>query len=162
MMESIIFLLGLSLPVLLIGLIWIVVRHYTPRLSRIDDELLGVTVMLEESSQQLRKITSMLEEDSKTELTRADLVNSSRLTNDSLKKVLWQMRFDENKYAESTATTANGAMEPDNAGIESINKQRGQDRDILDDPQLTQAALNNSDDRLSTIFDYITKSESTL
>jgi len=162
MMESIILLLGLSLPVLLIGLIWIIVRYYSPRLSRIDDELLEVTVTLKESEQKLRGITSMLEEDSKTKLTRADLVYSSQVTNDSLEKVLWQMRFDEDRYAESTATTANGTVEPDNAGINSINKQRGKDREILDDSQLTQDALNNSDDRLETIFEYITRTENTL
>ena len=162
MMESIVFLLGLSLPVLLIGLIWIIVRYYTPRLSRIDDELLGVTVVLKESAQQLRKITSMLEADSKTELTRAELVNASRLTNDSLKKVLWQLRFDENRYAESTATTANGKVEPDNTGIKSIYRQREKDREILDDSQLTQAALNNSDDRMDTIFEYMTRTENSL
>jgi len=161
-MESIVFLLGLSLPVLLIGLIWIIVRYYTPRLSRIDDELLGVTVVLKESAQQLRKITSMLEADSKTELTRAELVNASRLTNDSLKKVLWQLRFDENRYAESTATTANGKVEPDNTGIKSIYRQREKDREILDDSQLTQAALNNSDDRMDTIFEYMTRTENSL
>lgn len=161
-MESIVFLLGLSLPVLLIGLIWIIVRYYTPRLSRIDDELLGVTVVLKESAQQLRKITSMLEADSKTELTRAELVNASRLTNDSLKKVLWQLRFDENRYAESTATTANGNVEPDNTGIKSIYRQREKDREILDDSQLTQAALNNSDDRMDTIFEYMTRTENSL
>jgi len=161
-MESIVFLLGLSLPVLLIGLIWIIVRYYTPHLSRIDDELLGVTVVLKESAQQLRKITSMLEADSKTELTRAELVNASRLTNDSLKKVLWQLRFDENRYAESTATTANGKVEPDNTGIKSIYRQREKDREILDDSQLTQAALNNSDDRMDTIFEYMTRTENSL
>jgi len=162
MMESIILLLGLSLPVLLIGLIWMIVRHYNPRLSRIDDELLGVTVMLKESEQKLRGITSILEEDSKTELTRADLVNSSRLTNDSLKKVLWQMRFDEDRYTESTATTANGAVEPGSAGINSVNKQQGKDHETLDDSQPLKAILKNSDDRLGIIFDYMTKTGNSL
>lgn len=159
-MESIILLLGLSLPVLLIGLIWIIVRYYSPRLSRIDDELLGVTVILKESEQQLHKITFMLEEDSKKELTRADLVHSSRLTNDSLKKLLWQLRFDEDRYTESTATTANG--KPDNVGINSVNRQQGEHKEILDDSQSLKAILKNNEDRLGTIFEYMTKTGNTL
>ena len=162
MADSIIFLLGLSLPVLLIGLVWIIVHYYSPRLSRIDDELHGVTVLLKESGQQLRKITSMLEEDSKTALTKADHVNSARVTNDSLEKVLWQMRFDEDRYAESTATAANGTVESGNTGINSINKQRGKDREVPDDSQRLKAALNNSADRLDTIFEYMTRTGSTL
>ena len=73
MRDIIVFFLCSSLLVLVVSVIWKIVHYYSPRLSRIDDELHGVTVMQKEFAQQLRKITSLLEESSKTGLTRADI-----------------------------------------------------------------------------------------
>ncbi|MEN8133661.1 MAG: hypothetical protein ABFS45_26555, partial [Pseudomonadota bacterium] len=52
------------------------------------------------------------------DVTKADLENSLRITNDSLKKVLWSLRFDESRFAESTAagTISRNGTSSDDAG----------------------------------------------
>jgi hypothetical protein len=155
MRDIIVFFLCSSLLVLVVSVIWKIVHYYSPRLSRIDDELHGVTVMQKEFAQQLRKITSLLEESSKTGLTRADIEDSSQVINDSLEKVLWQMRFDEDKYAESIARTGNGTVKSGNAKVNNIYRQRKNDQKVSDDTKSMKAILKNDDDDYDSIVKYM-------
>ena len=155
MSDIIVFFLCSSLLALVVSVIWKIVHYYSPRLSRIDDELHGVTVMQKEFAQQLRKITSLLEESSKTGLTRADIEDSSRVINDSLEKVLWQMRFDEDKYAESIARTGNGTVKSGNAKVNNIYMQRKNDQKVSDDTKSMKAILKNDDDDYDSIVKYM-------
>ena len=155
MRDIIVFFLCSSLLALVVSVIWKIVHYYSPRLSRIDDELHGVTVMQKEFAQQLRKITSLLEESSKTGLTRADIEDSSRVINDSLEKVLWQMRFDEDKYAESIARTGNGTVKSGNAKVNNIYRQRKNDQKVSDDTKSMKAILENDDDDYDSIVKYM-------
>ena len=155
MRDIIVFFLCSSLLVLVVSVIWKIVHYYSPRLSRIDDELHGVTVMQNEFAQQLRKITSLLEESSKTGLTRADIEDSSQVINDSLEKVLWQMRFDEDKYAESIARTGNGTVKSGNAKVNNIYRQRKNDQKVSDDTKSMKAILKNDDDDYDSIVKYM-------
>ena len=155
MRDIIVFFLCSSLLALVVSVIWKIVHYYSPRLSRIDDELHGVTVMQKEFAQQLRKITSLLEESSKTGLTRADIEDSSRVINDSLEKVLWQMRFDEDKYAESIARTGNGTVKSGNAKVNNIYRQRKNDQKVSDDTKSMKAILKNDDDDYDSIVKYM-------
>ena len=155
MRDIIVFFLCSSLLALVVSVIWKIVHYYSPRLSQIDDELHGVTVMQKELAQQLRKITSLLEESSKTGLTRADIEDSSRVTNDSLGKVLWQMRFNEDKYAESIAITGNGTVKSGNAKVNNINMQRKNGQKVLDDTKSMKAILKNDYDDYDSIVKYM-------
>jgi len=155
MRDIIVFFLCSSLLALVVSVIWKIVHYYSPRLSRIDDELHGVTVMQKEFAQQLRKITSLLEESSKTGLTRADIEDSSQVINDSLEKVLWQMRFDEDKYAESIARTGNGTVKSGNAKVNNIYRQRKNDQKVSDDTKSMKAILKNDDDDYDSIVKYM-------
>lgn len=195
MTDSIIFLLGSSLPILVIGIVWIMVHYYSPRLSRIDEELHAISVMLsempnemslqeymfsqdqrlrsiterldahsdpallqqqiQELTQQLRQIVSVLEETGRTELTRADIEDSLRVTNDSLEKVLWSMRFDEDKYLESTANAVNASPVSGNAKVDHLVKHRKKDREAPYDAKSMRAILNDSDDRYDAMLKYM-------
>jgi hypothetical protein len=195
MMDSIIFLLVSSLLIMVIGIGWVMVRRYTPRLSRIDEELRSITVMLNEMpkeisqqeymfsqdqqlrsigekldahpdpallqqyihehTQQLRTIISMIAASSKSELTKADIRNTLRVTNDSLEKVLWSLRFDEDKYAESTAATRSRFAETGKAKVEFINKQSEKDHEALDDAKSMKAILKNSDNEYGAMLEYM-------
>ena len=165
MLSSSVFLLGALLLIMVFSiawLVWLLVRHYSQRLSRIDDELRAITAMLsempgeaslqeymfsqdqrllsirekldthpdpalmqryiQEHTEQLNTIIYMLGERSKTDLAKADLVDSLRITNESLEKVLWSLRFDEGKYAqENTPTIEKQFAQPGNARVKSIN-----------------------------------------
>jgi hypothetical protein len=156
--DSIVVFLYLSFLALVIGIIWILVKYYISSLSRIDDELQGVTVMQKELTQQLCKIISTLEEVDKTEITKADLENSSRVTHNYLEKVLWQIRFDEDKYAESTATTGNGTVVSANAKVNNTNNQRENDKEAMADTKSMKAIMKNEDDDdYSIILKYMSR-----
>jgi hypothetical protein len=195
MMDPIIILLGSSLLIMVVAISWVMVRRYTPRLSRIDEELRLITVMLsempkeislqeymfsqdqrlrsigekldthpdpallqqyiQEHTQQLRTIVSMLAAGSKSELTRADLENTLRVTNDSLGKVLWSLRFDEGKYAERAAATESRFAGSDKAKVKYFNIQREKDREALDDAESMKAILKSSDDDYGAMLKYM-------
>jgi len=191
MTDSIIFLLGASLPIMVIGIVWVMVRYYSPRLSRIDEELHAITQMLsempremnlqeymfsqdqrlrsigekldahpdsallqqytQEHTEQLNTIIYMLGEGSKKDLTKADLENSLRITNESLEKVLWSLRFDGDKYAESTAATENKLAESGGAKVKSIN----QNSEVPGDAESMKAILENNDDSYDAMLKYM-------
>jgi len=195
MTDSIIFLLGVSLPIMVVGIIWVMVRFYSPRLSRIDEELHAITHMLsempremnlqeymfsqdqrlrsigekldahpdsallqqyiQEHTEQLNTIIYMLEESSKKDFTKADLEDSLRITNESLEKVLWSLRFDESKYAESTAATENKLAEPDRENVRSIDKISEKDREVPGDAESMKAILENNDDSYDAMLKYM-------
>ena len=195
MTDSIVFLLGSLLPVMVIGIVWIMVRLYSPRLSRIDEELHAITQMLsempremslqeymsnqdqhlrsirekldahpdsallqqyiQEHTEQLNTIIYMLGESGKIDLTKADLENSLRVINESLEKVLWSLRFDGDKYAESTAKTENKLTESGRENVKSINQNSGKDRDMLGDAESMKDILENSDDSYAAMLKYM-------
>jgi hypothetical protein len=190
-MDSSTFLLGATLLVMVIGIVWLIIYLYSQRLTRIDDELRAITVMLSEMpreeglreymfsqdqqlrsigekldthpdhdllqrhipehTHQLRTLVSMLGEGSNTERARADLGNSLGVINDSLEKVLWSLRFDEDKYAESTAATGNRFTESGKAKVKGINK----DSETLEDTNSMKAILKNNDDSYDAMLKYM-------
>ncbi len=108
---------------------------------------------IQEHTQHLRTIISLLGEGSETALTRANIENSLQVTNDSLEKVLWSLRFDEDRYAESAAATASRFAEPGKAKLESINK----DRETRDDTKSMKAILKDNDDSYDAMLEYMEK-----
>lgn len=195
MMDSIIFFMGSSLLIMIIGIGWLIVRRHMPHISRVDEELSAIKVMLSEMpkeislqeymfsqdqrlrgigekldkntnpaliqqyslehTQLLNTIIAMLAEGSHSALTRADCENLLRVTNDSLGKVLWSLRFDEDRYAESTMATEGKFADSGNAKISHINKQCGKDDADRDDARSMKALLNNSDDSYGAMLMYM-------
>ena len=103
----------------------------------------------------LRTIISMLEEDRNEVLTRSDLEKSLRVANDSLEKVLWSMRFDEDKYAESIAMTGGSLPESVKANIKSINKYNESDHETLDDAEAMKNILKSTEDSYGAVLKYM-------
>jgi hypothetical protein len=193
MTDSIIFLLGSLLPIMVIGIVWVMVRFYSPRLSRIDEELHAITAILSETpretslqeymfnldqrlrgigekldanpdsallqqylkdhTEQLNTILYMLGESNKTDITKADLENSLRITNDSLKKVLWSLRFDESRFAESTAASEISLEKSGGTKVKSIKG----DQDVSDDTKSMKAILKDNDDSYDAMLKYMQK-----
>ncbi|NOR41559.1 MAG: hypothetical protein GQ537_10155, partial [Gammaproteobacteria bacterium] len=185
MTNSIVLLLGASVPIIAIGIVWVMVSFYSPRLSRIDEELHAITQMLsempkemslqeymfsqdqnlrsigekldahpdaallqqyiQEHTEQLNTIIHMLGESSKTGPAKADLENSLREISDSLEKVLWSLRFDEDQYAESTAETENKPEESGKAKVKSSNQNNEKGHEALDDTKSMKAILKDND-----------------
>ena len=195
MMDSIIFLVGLSLLIIVIGIGWLMVRRYIPHISRIDEELGTIKVMLSEMpkeinlqeymftqdqrlrglgekldkntnpdliqqyslehTQLLNTIIAMLAEGSHSAITRADCENLLRVTNESLGKVLWSLRFDEDRYAESTMATEANPADSGDAKISHINKQWEKDEVDRDGARSMKVLLNNSDDSYGAMLMYM-------
>ena len=147
MTSSIIFLLGSILSIMVIGIIWVLVRIYSQ-----DQRLRSIGVKLDahpdpallqqyiqEHTQQLSTILSMLGGEG--------IENSLRVTNNSLEKVLWSLRFDEGKYAEeSTSAIENKFAKSGKAKNASINKASEKYSEALEDAESMQDILMNTDD----------------
>jgi len=135
--------------------------HQDQRLRTIEDKLNTLTDPdmhewhLQENSQQLHTIISMLEDNRKTELTRTDLDNSLQATHDSLKKVLWSLRFDEDKYSESTAADKIKSVESDKEGIQQIEEFNGNEREAGNTARAMKSLINNTDDGYHAMLKYM-------
>jgi len=197
MSESLIIFLVMALPIIVIGFIWAMVRIYSLRLSRIDEELRAITVMLSEmpkensikdymyaQDQRLRDIGEKLatyaatdvlqqyiqdqanqiiaiistqDESRKPGVTRADLEMSLQITNELLERVLWSLRFDEDKYVESTAANSS---RPEEQGKKNINIDTKRAKDSKDENGniSMKSILNDGDDGYGAILKYMQQS----
>ena len=195
MTDSIVFLLGSLLPVMVIGIVWIMVRLYSPRLSRIDEELHAITQMLsempremslqeymsnqdqhlrsirekldahpdsallqqyiQEHTEQLNTIIYMLGESGKIDLTKADLENSLRVINESLEKVLWSLRFDEDKYAACSTAAENRLAESGRDNVKSITQINEHGREVPADAESMKDILEKNDDSYAALLEYM-------
>jgi hypothetical protein len=186
--------LGTAFLMLFAGVIWIVARILNTRMSRIEDELQAITVMLsgmpKETSlkdymfahnQQLRAIVDQLDAQPDTDLlqqymqdqttqilailstldkgstsvvTRADLEISLRVINELLERVLWSLRFDEDKYSESAEANS------ESSGVRGENNINGIDWQIASgfkdqDDDSMKSILNESDNSYGAILKYM-------
>lgn len=197
MNGSVIVLLATSLLIIVSGFAWVMLRHYSQRLSRVDEELQAIKVMLSEmpkedsikdymfaQDQLLREIVEKLgthtetdvlqqyiqdqanqiiatisthDESRKSGITRADLETSLQRTNELLERVLWSLRFDEDKYAENTEIIADrpGKQGKTDSGMDAQGTKAGNDGD---DNVSIQSILDDSDDSYSAMLHYMEKS----
>ena len=195
--DPLIILLVLLLPVMVIGFVWVMVRAYSLRLARIDEELRAIMVMLSEmpkensikdyifaQDQRLRDIGEKLathaatdelqqyiqdqanqiiaiistqDESRKSGLTRADLEISLQITNELLERVLWSLRFDEDKYVENTDTNRGRPeqQEKKNINIDTKSAKVGKDKD---GNISMKSILNDSDDSYGAMLKYMQQS----
>ena len=175
--------------VLIAGIAWVTVLIYSQRLSRIDDELREIKVMLSEipkevglkeymfaQDQQLRGIVEKLDThpdsdvlqqyihdqanqiiaiisthdaDRKSGVTKSDLEISLRVTNELLERILWSLRFDEDKYADRSE--ANKSISKSNAHSE-IRKD-------VNDKVSMKEILESCDDDYDAMIEYMKQSD---
>jgi len=195
--NSIIVTLALSLPIIIIGIVWVMVRIYSSRLSRIEEELRAITVMLsdmpnetslkdymfaqdqrlqgigekldtypatdelqqyiQDQANQIIAVISTHDENKKSVISRADLEISLQVTNDLLERVLWSLRFDEDKYKDRTEANTSISR---NQGNESTRKPIAQNefRQKINDNVSMKDILVDSDDGYDAMLKYMQQS----
>jgi len=120
--------------------------------SHPDTELLHR--YLQDQTDQLLAIISTCESGRKPELTRADLEQSLRLTNQKLERVLWALRFDEEKYQGSTEAKKDRSETP---GTET-NKDAGGTREAGrndQDAAVLAKSMKDGGDSYQAMLDYM-------
>lgn len=197
MNSSAILLLGTSLLIMISGFAWVMLRRYSQRLSRIDEELREITVLLREmpkensikdymfaQDQRLCDIREKLDtysdtdvlqqhiqdqanqviafisthsDDSKSRITKDDLKISLQVTNGLLERVLWSLRFDEDKYVEHTEENKNISKDQGKIIISELNPQREIRKDI-DNNVSMGAILEGGDDDYDAMIKYMQQS----
>lgn len=197
MSSSIILFLATVLLIMASGFTWVILRRYSQRLSRIDDGLREITIMLNEvpketglkeymfaqdqqlhaigeqlnthpdtdllqqymqdQTTQILAVISTLDEGRKSGVTKADLEITLRVTNELLERVLWSLRFDEDKYVVNTDTNRDRPEEQGkkNINIDMKSAEAGKDKD---DHISMNSILNDSDDSYDAMLKYMHKS----
>ena len=89
--------------------------------------------------------------DSSKSITKADLEITLQVTNDLLERVLWSLRFDEDKYAESISEIGSKFEGSGKAKVKSINKASDADHDA----KSMKTILKNNDDAYEAMLRYM-------
>jgi len=183
--------------ILLTSVVWVIVRIYGLRLSRIDEELRTITVTLNESpketdlkeymfaqDQRLLEIGNKLDayadtdvlqqyiqdqanqviafisthsDDSKSRITKDDLKNTLQVTNELLERVLWSLRFDEDKYVDQTEANKSISNNQDNKNISKSNTHSEIRKDVNDEVSMKDI-LESCDDDYDAMLKYMKQS----
>ena len=193
MNSSTILLLAPLLLIIVGGFAWMALR----RLSRIDEELRTITLLLNDVPKEIsirdyfyaqdRRLFDIREkldtyssnevlqqyirdqanqiiafitthDDSrKSGITKADLEASLQMTNRLLEKVLWALRFDEDKFIEDTdITNRDNAGEQGNEEIKIDTKNYKPSKSRDDDISMN-SILSDSDDSYHAMLSYMQK-----
>ena len=193
MTDSIISMLVWMIPIIAIGIVWVIARLSSPRLLRIDEELRAITVMLSEmpkegslkdymfaQDQRLQGIGDKLgtspdtdelhqyiqdqanqiiavistHDDPSKSITKADLEVTLQVTNDLLERVLWSLRFDEDKYVDRTEANKSISNKQGNKNTSKSNAHSEIRKEITDKVSMKNI-LENCDDGYDAILKYM-------
>jgi hypothetical protein len=194
---SAILLLETSLLIIVSGFAWIMLIRYSQRLSRIDEELREITVLLSEmpkensikdymfaqdqrlcdirekldtysstnelqqyiqdQANQIIAIISTHDETRNEVITKADLELSLQITNELLEKVLWSLRFDENKFVEDAEAKRVNPEEQDTKKPKLDKKCVNVSKEKDDHIAMTHL-LDESNDSYDAILKYMQQS----
>lgn len=184
--------------ILIAGIVWVTVLIYSRRLSRTDDELREIKVMLSEmpketglkeymfaQDQQLLGIGNKLDayadtdvlqqyiqdqanqviafisthsDDSKFRIAKDDIKNTLQVTNELLERVLWSLRFDEDKYVDRTETNKSISNNQDNKNISKSNAHSEIRKDVNDKISMKDI-LESCDDDYDAMLKYMKQSD---
>jgi len=184
--------------ILIAGIVWVTVLIYSRRLSRIDDELREIKVMLSEipkeaglkeymfaQDQQLRGIVEKLDThpdsdvlqqyihdqanqiiavistpdaNRKSGVTKSDLEISLRVTNELLERILWSLRFDEDKYVDRTEANKSISNNQDNKNISKSNAHSEIRKDVNDKASMKDI-LESCDNDYDAMIEYMKQSD---
>lgn len=193
-MNTSIAILASFIIILLTGTVWIIFRIYSKRLSRMNEELQDIKVMLNElpkntsleeymfaQDQRLSDIGEKLDAHTDTEwlqqyikdqanqiiavisthdeprnigVTRVEHEKSLQITNGLLERVLWSLRFDEEKYVENTDKYRDrlGKKGKKNINKDTNSANAGKDKD---DNISMKSIMTDSDDSYGAMLNYM-------
>ena len=112
---------------------------------------------IQDQANQIIAVISTHDEARKSGVTKADLEVSMQMTNQLLEKVLWSLRFDQDKYLEELDRTDRDSTEKqggEKTKIDTKNYKAGKDKE--DDISM-KSILNDSTDRYHAILTYMQK-----
>jgi hypothetical protein len=120
--------------------------------SHADAELLHR--YLQDQTNQLLAIVSTVDSPGKPGVTRADIEDSLRLTNQKLERVLWTLRFDEEKFQASAAEIPERTDNRDREVITQDPAGTARARDDGDASMLVKS-LEDGEDSYQAMLDYM-------
>ena len=109
---------------------------------------------IQDQANQVIAFLSTSSEDRNNRITRKDIELSLQATNMLIEKVLWSLRFDEEKYAEQTAANA---TTPIDHATEKTDKptEHNDDRKETDDSVSIEAILESEEDDYKAMLKYM-------
>jgi len=96
-------------------------------------------------------------DDSSKSITKADLEITLQVTNDLLERVLWSLRFDEDKYADRTEANKSISNNQGNKNISKSNAHSEIRQEITDKVSMKNI-LENCDDGYDAMLKYMQQS----
>ena len=119
----------------------------------------GTDVLQQYIQDQANQIIAVISthDDSRKSITKADLEITLQVTNDLLEKVLWSLRFDEDKYVD--CTEANKSIS-NNQGNKNTSKSNAHSeiRQEITDKVSMKNILENCDDGYDAMLKYMQQS----
>jgi hypothetical protein len=112
---------------------------------------------IQDQANQIIAVISTHDEARKSGVTKADLEVSMQMTNQLLEKVLWSLRFDQDKYLEETDRTdrdSSGREGDQKTKIDTKNNKASEDKD---DAISMKSILNDSTDSYHAMLRYMQK-----
>jgi hypothetical protein len=112
---------------------------------------------IQDQTNQIVAVTSSLGKVGNSEISKADLEDSLQKINDSLNKVLWSLRFDEDMYLKCTEEKVDSQeyISNDKSNCDCINS--GNDSSNLNQSDDLQSMIINGEDDYTAILKYMEK-----
>ena len=112
---------------------------------------------IQDQANQIIAVISTQEESRKSGITRADLEVSLQMTNQLLEKVLWSLRFDEEKYVKDANTNKDRTGQEGTQNFNTNTKSTKPSKDEDDDISM-KSILDENNDSYSAMLKYMQKS----
>jgi hypothetical protein len=110
---------------------------------------------IQDQANQIIAVISTHDEARKSGVTKADLEVSMQMTNQLLEKVLWSLRFDQDKYLEEIDRTDRDSTEKQGDEKTKIDTKNNKPRKDQGDDISMKSILNDSHDRYHAMLTYM-------
>lgn len=119
----------------------------------------GLQQHIQDQANQIIAVIATHDEGKRPSITKELLENTSKVTNQLLERVLWSLRFDEDKYVESTGQNNTSAHSKREKNKGRSNKQMGRDHEGEGDNASMETVLKNcEDDGYAAMLKYMQQS----
>ena len=112
---------------------------------------------IQDQANQIIAVISTHDEDRKSVITKADLEISLQVTNELLERVLWSLRFDEEKYVDRTEVKSNIHKNQDKRNNGKSNTHSELRKEINDKVSINDI-LENCDNDYDAMLKYMQQS----
>ena len=113
---------------------------------------------IHDQANQIIAVISTRDADRKSGVTKSDLETSLRVTNELLERILWSLRFDEDKYVDRTKANKSISNNQDNKNIIKSNAQSEICKDVNDKVSMKNI-LEYCDDDYDAMIEYMKLSD---